>query len=74
MVDLGLISDIFVLSLVFVGNMGFGASPLRTSVASIPAGDFFFVEFHFGGNTYLSLCFMIFLQNDYNLSSNRGTT
>ena len=43
MVDLGLISGFFNLSSVFIENGGFGASPLRTSVASIPAGDFFFV-------------------------------
>ena len=43
MVDGGLISDLFDFSYVFIENGGFGASPVRTSVASIPAGGFFFV-------------------------------
>ena len=51
--------------------MGFGASPVRTSVASFPAGGFFFVlNVTFAEKHDFS---MIFLKNDYNLSSNRGT-
>ena len=43
MVDLGLISGFFDFSSVFIENGGLGASPLRTSVASFPAGGFFFL-------------------------------
>ena len=43
MVDGGLISGFFDFSSVFIENLGFGASPVRTSVASFPAGGFFFV-------------------------------
>ena len=40
----GRFPDFFDLSLVFVENGGFGASPARTSVASIPAVFFFFMS------------------------------
>ena len=52
MVDLGLISGFFDFSYVFI-EYGFGASPLQTSVASIPAGFFIVVlfEHHFSGKT-----------------------
>ena len=60
----------------FTENWGFGASPVRTSVASIPAGGFFcfvlnvtFVKKH-----DFSDSLMIFHQNDPNLSSTQGTT
>ena len=43
MVDGGLISGFFwIFSMVFVENGGFGASPVRTSVASFPAFFFLF--------------------------------
>ena len=44
MVDGGSISGFFDLLWVFIENEGFGASPLRTSVTSIPAGGFFFIS------------------------------
>ena len=60
--------------LVFIENLGFGASPARTSVASIPAGGFFFLMSLLRKNLNLNSFPMFFLQNDYYLSSNRGTT
>ena len=61
--------------LVFIENGGFGESPLRTSVASFPAGGFFFCLMSLLlKNMFFADCSMIFLQNDYNVSSNQGTT
>ena len=65
---LGSISVSFDFAMVFVENGGFGASPLRTSVASIPAVSFFLVYVTFEENMIFDDCSMNFLQNDYNLS------
>ena len=75
MVDGGLISGVFFnFSSVFVGKGGFGASPVRTSVASFPA-VFFFVFMTLWRTNIIFYDFpTTFLQNGLNLSSNRGTT
>jgi len=75
MVDLGLILDFF--DSVFIENGGFCVCPLRTSVVeSLPS--FVFLLFCLMSlllkNMFVATCFMIFFKNDYNLSSNRGTT
>jgi len=47
-----------IFSYIFIENAGFGASPARTSVASFPAGGFFFnVTFEEAPD-----CFVIFPQ------------
>ena len=76
MVDLGLISGFFQFSWVFIEHVSFGASPFRTSVASIPARVFFFfcVMSLLKKHMIVDGFPIIFLRNDYNLSSNRGTT
>jgi hypothetical protein len=38
----------------FIENVGFGASPARTSVASIPAGGFFFFMSLLTKNTFFN--------------------
>ena len=75
MVDLGLISGFcFDFSSVFIENGGFGASLLRTSVASIPAVFCCCCMSLCRKNMMFDDFPMKFLQNEYNLSSNRGTT
>ena len=61
MVDLTLIfSGVSNFVLVLIGNGGFGASPLRTTVTSILAGAFFFFESHFLEKTCKLVIFQCF--------------
>ena len=58
----------FDLSSVFIENMGYGASPLRTSVASIPATCFFLSSVTFEETPdFFNDFLMIFHQNDPNM-------
>ncbi len=62
----GLISGFFDFSMDLVENGGFGASPIRTSVASFPAVfSFLFCLCHFCEKMILCDFPMIFLRNDY---------
>ena len=56
-----------------IENAGFGASPIRTSVASIPVVFFVVVSLLMGHIMFADFS-MIFLKNGYYLSLNRGTT
>ena len=73
MVDLGL--KPFFFSMDFIENGGFGASPIRTSVASIPAGFFFLIlNVTFEKHMIFDEFSMIFIEHDHYLSSTQGTT
>ena len=66
MVHLGLISVFFCFLMVFIGNGGFGASPLRTAVCRLPGRglSFFLFDVTFGKNMIFNYFSMIVHQNE----------